>query len=84
MYLKLLVGYPIERLLHQGRKGSINVRLKKSINLSILISRSLHAKSELSPEQDPMEEIMAVFLLDASDKNFEEVAHDFILDEEEQ
>ena len=79
----LLVRYPIERLLHQGRKGSINVRLGKSINLSIPITRSLHAKSELSSEQDPMEEIMIVFLLEASNKNFEEVAQDFIPDQEE-
>jgi hypothetical protein len=55
----LLIGHPIERLLHQGRKGSINVSLMESINLSIPITRSLHVKTELSPEQDPMEEIMA-------------------------
>jgi hypothetical protein len=69
----LLTGLPIERFLHEGRKGSINVRLGKSLNLSIPITRSLHVKTELSPEQDPMEEIMAVSLLEASNKNFEEV-----------
>ena len=53
----LLIGRPIERLLHEGRKGSINVCLKKSINLSIPITRSLHVKTELSPEQDLMEEL---------------------------
>jgi len=46
----LLIGHPIERLLHEGRKGSINVRLRKSLNLSIPITRSLHVKTELSPE----------------------------------
>jgi hypothetical protein len=60
----LLIGHPIERLLHEGRKGSINVRLIKSINLSIPITCSLRAKTELSPEQDPMEEIMAASLLE--------------------
>jgi hypothetical protein len=76
----LLIGHPIERLLHQGRKGSINVRLGKSINLSISITRSIHAKTELSPKQIPMEEIMAVSLLEAFDENFKEVTQDFIQD----
>ena len=79
----LLIGHPIERLLHEGRKGSINVSLGKSINLYIPITRSLHVKTELSPEQDPMEEIMAASLLEASDKDLEEDAQDFIQDEEE-
>jgi hypothetical protein len=34
----LLTGHPKERLLHEGRKGSINVRLGKSLNLSIPIT----------------------------------------------
>ena len=79
----LLTGHPIERLLHEGRKGSINVSLRKSINLSIPITRSIHVKTELSPEQDPMEEIMAVSLLEASDKDLKEDAQDFSQDEEE-
>jgi hypothetical protein len=56
----LLIGHPIERLLQEGRKGSIKVSLETSINLFILITRSLQAKAELSPEQDLMEEIMVV------------------------
>ena len=56
------------------KKGSINVSLEKSINLSIPITRSLHVKMEMSPEQDPMEEIMAASLLEASDKDLEEDA----------
>ena len=68
----LLIEHPIERLLHEGRKVSINVSLRKSINLSIPITRSLHVKTELSPEQDPMEEIMAASLLEASNKDLEE------------
>jgi hypothetical protein len=79
----LLIGHPIKRLLHEGRKGSINVRLRKSLNLSIPITRSIHVKIELSPEQDPMEEIMTASLLEASDKDLEEDAQDFIQDEEE-
>jgi hypothetical protein len=69
----LLIGHPIERLLHEGRKGSINARLGKSLNISIPITHSIHAKTELSPEQDPMEEIMIVSLLEAFNKFFEEV-----------
>ena len=64
----LLIGHPIERLLHDGRKGSINVSLGKSINLSIPITRSLHVKTKLSPEQDPMEEIMALLSYKLSTK----------------
>jgi hypothetical protein len=69
----LLIGHPIERLLHEGRKGSINVRLGKSLNFSIPITRSIHVKTELSPEQIPMEEIMLASPLEAFDENFEEV-----------
>ena len=79
----LLIGHPIERLLHEGRKGSINVSLGKSINLSIPITRSLHVKTELSPDQDLMEEIIVTSLLEASDKDLEEDAQDFVQDEEE-
>ena len=68
----LLIGHLIERLLHEGRKESINVSLRKSINLSIPITRSLHVKMEMSPEQDLMEEIIAASLLEAFDKEFEE------------
>ena len=78
----LLIGHPIKRLLQEGRKGSINVRLGKSLNLSIPITHSLHAKTELSLEQDPMEEIMAASLLEAFDKDLEEDGQDLIQDEE--
>jgi hypothetical protein len=78
----LLIGHLLERL-HEGRKESINVRLEKSINLSIPITRSLHVKIELSPEQDPMEEIITASLLEASDKHLDEDVQDFIQDEEE-
>ena len=47
----LLIEHPIERLLHEGRKGSINGSLGKSINLSIPITRSIHVKRELSPSK---------------------------------
>ena len=70
----LLIGHPIERLLHEGRKGSTSVNLRKSINLSIPITRLLHVKTEMSPEQDPLEEIMAASLLEASDKHLKEDA----------
>ena len=69
-----MIGHPIERLLYQGRKGSINESLGKSLNLSIPITHSLHVKTEMSPEQDLMEEIMAASLLEASDKDLEEDA----------
>ena len=73
-----MIGRPIERLLHEGRKGSINVSLRKSINLSIPITCSIHVKTELSPEQDPMEEILEASFLEASDKDLKEDAQYFI------
>jgi hypothetical protein len=39
--------------------------------------------TELSPEQDPMEEIMVASLLEASDKHLKEDAQDFIQEEDE-
>jgi hypothetical protein len=80
---ELLIGHPIDRLLHQGRKGSVNVRLGESLNLSSPITRLLYATIELSPEQDPMEEIMAVSPLEAYGRHLEEDAQDFIQDKEE-
>jgi hypothetical protein len=74
----LLIGHSIERLIHEGRKGSVNVHLRKSLNLSIPIIQSLHTKLELIPEQEPMEEIMAMSLLESSNKDLKEVAQDFI------
>jgi hypothetical protein len=65
----LLIGHPIERLLHEGRKGNINVSLGKNINMSIPITRSLHVKIKLSLEEDPMKEIMVASLLEVSGTN---------------
>jgi hypothetical protein len=45
----LLIGHLLERLIHEGRKGSVNVHLGKSLNLSIPITQSLHTKMELTP-----------------------------------
>jgi hypothetical protein len=49
----LLIGHPTDGLLHEGRKESINVRLMKSLNLSIPITGSLHVKTEMSPYHTP-------------------------------
>jgi hypothetical protein len=73
-----LIGHPLERLIHEGGKGSVNVHLGKSLNLSIPITQSLHTKMELSLEQEPMEGIMAMSFLELSNKDFEEVTKDFI------
>ena len=70
----LLIGHPIEKLLHEGRKGSIIVSLRENINLSIPITRSLHVKMEMSPEQGLIKEIVTASLLEAFDKDLEEDA----------
>jgi hypothetical protein len=74
----ILIGHPLERLIHERRKESVNVHLGKSLNLSIPIIQSLHTKMELSPEQEPMEGIMAMSFLESSDEDLEEIAKDFI------
>jgi hypothetical protein len=71
-----LIGHLLERLIHEGRKGSVNIHLGKSLILSIPITQSLHTK--IGPEQEPMEEIMAMSFLESFDKDLEEVAKDFI------
>jgi hypothetical protein len=78
-----LIGHPIERLIHEGKKGTVNVHLGKSLNLSIPITQSLHTKMELSLEQEPMEEIMAMSFVESSNKDLNEVTEDFIKEVEQ-
>jgi hypothetical protein len=50
----LLIGQPIERLIYEGKKGKLNIKLGKNFELSVPITHSLNAKIEPIPELDPM------------------------------
>jgi hypothetical protein len=50
MEFDLLIGQPIERLIHKGKKGKLNIRLGKNFELSVSINHSLNAKIEPIPK----------------------------------
>jgi hypothetical protein len=66
-----LIGQPIERLIHEGKKGKLNIRLGKNFELSMPLTHSLHAKIE------PI-----ASLNDLIEPNLEDDAQ-FFIDEEE-
>jgi hypothetical protein len=47
MEFNLLIGQPIERLIHEGKKRKLNIRLEKNFELSMPITHYLNAKIEL-------------------------------------
>jgi hypothetical protein len=55
----LLIGQPIERLIHEGQIGKLNICLGKNLSLPISISCSLNTESESCLEPDPMDEVKA-------------------------
>ena len=57
MEFDLLIGQLIERLIQEGQTGKLNIRLGKNFKLSIPITHSLNADTELIPKEDPMEEV---------------------------
>jgi hypothetical protein len=60
----LLIGQPIERLIQEGQTGKLKISLKKNFKLSIPITYSLNAETELIPKEDPMEEVKVASLDD--------------------
>jgi hypothetical protein len=74
MEFDLLIGQPIERLVHEGRTGKLNIRLGKNFELSIPITHYLNAKIEPIPEQDLMEEVKVASLDDLIEPNLEDDA----------
>ena len=60
---ELLIGQPIERLIHEGQKGNLNVKFRKTLNLTLPITHSINGEAELNPEQDPMDEVMVASFL---------------------
>jgi hypothetical protein len=82
MEFDLLIGQPIERLIHEGKKGKLNIKLGKIFELSMPITHSLNAKIETIPELDPVEEVKVASLDDLIEPNLEGDAQ-FFIDEEE-
>jgi hypothetical protein len=70
----LLIGHPLEKLVHEGQKAeNLDVNLRKSVNLSYLLSRSAHSKVESRPKSNPIEEFMVASFLEPS---YFYIAHD--------
>ena len=74
MEFDLLIAQPIERLIQQGQTGKLNIRLGKNFKLSIPITHSLNAESELILEEDPMEEVKVASLDILIEPNLEDDA----------
>jgi hypothetical protein len=74
MEVDLLIEQPIERLIHERKKGKLNIRLGKKIKLFVPIAHSLNAKIEPILELDPVEEVKVASLDDLIEPNFEDDA----------
>jgi hypothetical protein len=74
MEFDLLIGQPIERLIHEEKKGKLNIRLGKNFELSVPITHSLNAKIEPNPKLDPVEEVKVASLDDLIEPNLEDDA----------
>jgi hypothetical protein len=82
MEFDLLIGQPIERLIHEEKKGKLNIRLRKNFELSMPITHSLNAKIEPILELDPVKEVKVASLDDFIEPNFEDDAQFFIEEED--
>jgi hypothetical protein len=74
MEFDLLIGQPIERLIHEEKKRKLNIRLGKNFELSVPITHSLNAKIEPNPKLDPVEEVKVASLDDLIEPNLEDDA----------
>jgi hypothetical protein len=74
MEFDLLIGQPIERLIHEGNEQKLNIRLWKNFELSMPITHSLNAKIEPIPELDLVEEVKVASLDDLIESNLEDDA----------
>jgi hypothetical protein len=68
----MLIGQSIERLIHEGQIGKLNICLGKNLSLPISISRSLNTESESYLESDPMDEVKAASFESFIEPNLEE------------
>jgi hypothetical protein len=80
----LLIGQPIERLIHEAQTGKLNIYLGKNLSLPISISRSLNTESESCLELDPMDEVKAASFESFREPNLEDNVQFFIEEEDDQ
>jgi hypothetical protein len=74
MEFDLLIGQLIKRLIHEGKKEKLNIRLGKIFKLSVSITHFLNAKIKPIPELDPVEEVKVASLDDLIEPNLEDDA----------
>jgi hypothetical protein len=74
MEFDLLIGQPIERLIHEGKKQKLNIKLGKNFELSMPITHSLNAKIEPIPKLDPVKGVKVASLDDLIEPNLEDDA----------
>ena len=74
MEFDLFIGQPIERLIQEGQTRKLKISLEKNFKLSIPITHSLNAETELILEKDPMEEVKVASLDDLIKPNLEDDA----------
>jgi hypothetical protein len=68
----LLIGQPIERLIHEGQTRKLNICLRKNLSLPISISYSLNTESESCLEPDPMDEVKVASFESFMEPNLED------------
>jgi hypothetical protein len=84
MEFDLLIGQSIERLIREGKKGKLNIKLGKNFELSVPITHFLNAKIELVHELEPVEEVKVSSLDDLIEPNLKDDAQLFIDEEEDE
>jgi hypothetical protein len=82
--LDLLIGQPIERLIHEGETRKQNICLGKNLSLLMSISHSLNTESEPCLELDPMDEVKAASFKSFIESNLEDDVQFFIEEEDDQ
>ena len=76
------MGQPIERLIQEGQTGNLKISLGKNFKLSLSITHSLNIETELSLEQDPMDQVKVASLDDFIEPNLKDDAQFFIEEED--
>jgi hypothetical protein len=83
MEFDLLIGQPIERLIQEGQKRKLNIKLGKNFELPVPITHSLNTKIGPLSELDLIEEVKIASLDDPIEPNLEDDAQFFINEEDE-
>jgi len=77
----LLIGQPFRRLLYKGQSGKLKICLGKKLQSPLSISYSVNSRTEPYPQEDPLEEFRAAFLLFLAKPRLEDEDRFFIEEE---